>query len=186
MAMRLPWRWFRRRDEPNVYEPQRTDASGTELVVEWIDAVTTGLATAPPGPPEAAPARVCDGMFTAATIVAVLIDKIADRTEYRVANNRCMASAVDFMKVLGEDTLRRYRIDGVQPVGWENLGPEMDEALIARRLGRLGEALQLALLAVTTDYDLSDEVREAAEESGLLAADVLVEACQAIQTDPTM
>ncbi|NUP28785.1 MAG: hypothetical protein HOQ44_19230 [Nocardia sp.] len=180
------WRWFRRREIQPAQQLVPRDASGTELVVEWIDAVTTGLATAPPGPPEAAPARVCDGMFTAATIVAVLIEKIADRTEYRVANNRCMASAVDFMKVLGEDTLRRYRIDGVQPVGWENMGTEMDEMVIASRLGQLGEALQLALLAVTTDYDLSDEVREAAEESGLLAADVLVEACQAIQTDPTV
>lgn len=184
--MRLPWRWFRRREEPFLRAPASSDATGTDLVVAWIDAVTTGLASAPPGPPEAAPARVCDGMFTAATIVAVLIEKVADRTEYRVANNRCMASAVDFMKVLGEDTLRRYRIDGVQPVGWENMDAEMDEPVIARRLGSLGEALQMALLAVTTDYDLSDEVREAAEESGLLAADVLVEACQAIQTDPTM
>lgn len=184
--MRLPWRWFPRREEQFPREPQPSNASGTDVVVRWIDAVTTGLAAAPPGPPEAAPARVCDGMFTAATIVAVLIDKIADRTEYRVANNRCMAAAVDFMKVLGEDTLRRYRIAGVQPVGWENMDEEMDELVIARRLARLGEALQLALLAVTTDYDLSDEVREAAEESGLLAADVLVEACQAIQTDPTV
>lgn len=184
--MRLPWRWSLRREEQFPREPQPPSASGTEVVVRWIDAVTTGLATAPPGPPEAAPARVCDGMFTAATIVAVLIDKIADRTEYRVANNRCMASAVDFMKVLGEDTLRRHRIAGVQPVGWENMGTEMDELVIARRLARLGEALQLALLAVTTDYELPEEVREAAEESGLLAADVLVEACQAIQTDPTV
>ncbi|MFE3444410.1 hypothetical protein ACFXNW_15380 [Nocardia sp. NPDC059180] len=180
--MRNPWR-RRRRAEPPA---RAVDHSGTDLVIRWIDAVTTGLADAPPGPPEAAPARVCDGMFTAATIAAVLIERVSDRTEYRVANNRCLAASVEFMKVLGEDTLRRYRIQSdAQPVGLDEVNSDADELAIARHLALLGEALQIALCAVTTDPALSAEIRETANDSGLLAADVLVETCQTIQSDPT-
>ncbi|ONM50573.1 hypothetical protein [Nocardia donostiensis] len=181
--MRNPW-WRLRRRAQQIVAPEPVDDTGTDLVIRWIDTVTTALAEPPKGPPEAAPARVCDGMFTAATIAAVLIEKVADRTEYRVANNRCMAAAVDFMKVLGEDTLRRHRIHA-QPVGLDQLSPDMNELAIARHLAQLGEALQLSLCAVTTDDALSIEVRDTANDSGLLAADVLVEVCQAIQSDPT-
>lgn len=181
--MRNPWWRLRRRAQRLVVQKPAAE-SDTELVARWIDTVTTALAQPAHGPPEAAPARVCDGMFTAATIAALLIEKVADRTEYRVANNRCMAAAVDFMKVLGEDTLRRHRIHA-RPVGLEQISSDMDEHVVARHLAQLGEALQLALCAVTTDTELAPDVRDTANDSGLLAADVLVEVCQAIRSDPT-
>lgn len=184
--MGKPWRWFRRQRARQPERPVPAATTGTELVVRWIDAVTTAIATARPGPAETIPARICDGMFTAASVTAVLIEKGADRNEYRVAHNRCMAAAVEFMKVLGEDTLRRHRVHAAQPVGWKDEDDELDEPLVVYRLGLLGEALQLALCAVTTDRGLPEDIRESAEESGLLAADVLVEACEAVRTDPTV
>lgn len=179
-------RWLRRligRRTPRISAPAApVDTTGTDLVLGWIDSVVAGLTHPPSGPPEAAPARACDGLFTAATVAAVLIEKVRPWQELKTANHRCLVAAVEFMKALGEETLRTHRIAGVVQVAWNDMTPEMDTAAICARMIQLGETLQLALLAVTTDVSLSADVRDVADDYGLPAADTVIEAFDAVRT----
>lgn len=180
-------RWLRRLTGPRAVRSTASrarDETGTELVIAWIDAAARGLANPAPGPSVAAASRVCDGLFTVAAITAVLHEKVAAQHEYRTINLHCVSAAVEFMKVLGEDTLRTHRIGAVRPVGWEQMTPAMNASAITARLIHLGEALQLALCAVTIDPTLTPEVREVADAYGLPAATVIVKACRTLLTDP--
>jgi hypothetical protein len=168
-------RWRRR--QRSVTRP------ATDRVTGWIDAVITGLAHPAAGPPEAGAARICDGLFTAATVSAVLLERVRRRPEYQAAHHRCIAAAIEFMKVLGEDTLRRHRIVAV-PARWDEITPGVDARLVAGRMAQLGEALQIALCAVTTDVLLSPDIREVAELYGIPAAAVVADAYRVVTTDP--
>lgn len=181
--MGKPWRWWRRARPASAADTHAGTSANVEFVTAWLTALADALADPEPGPPEAAPARVCNGMFTAATISAVLVDRVVDRPEYRAVNSHCIAAAVQFMKVLGEDTLRRYRLAVEGPKNWDRLGPGSDDLAIAEGLADLGEALQMVLCAVTTDPMLAPDVRDTADGCGMRAAGVLVRACRSIRAD---
>ncbi|MFI9508811.1 hypothetical protein [Nocardia sp. NPDC052566] len=179
--------WLRRitgRRATPVRAPATPDDTGTDLVLAWIGDVTAGLANPPPGPPESAAARSCDGLFTAAALSAVLIEKVDPRPEYRIANRYCLAAAIEFMKALGEETLRRYRIRAATPVGWERMTADLDERAIAAKMIQLGEALQLTLCAVTIDATLTTDIRDVADDFGLPAAAAIVDSFQTVLTHP--
>lgn len=182
--MRYPWRRRARESRREQQAPPRR-LPGVTQVNTWIDAVTTGLADGAARSPEAAAARACDALFTSATVAAVMVERGRPCPEYRAVHQRCLAGAIEFMKLLGEDTLRRHRVHTRTPLGWDELGPA-DAVAIAEHLAVLGEALQIALCALTTDPALGPELREIADTHGLPAAAVIVDSCQSIRADPAL
>ncbi len=173
--------WRRRSREP---QPAVRRLPGVTQVNDWIDAVATGLCDHR-REPEATAARACDALFTAATVAAVMVERGKPCPEYRAVHQRCLTGAIEFMKLLGEDTLRRHRAQTRTPLGWDELGPA-DAVQIAEHLTGLGEALQIALCALTTDPRLGPDLREVADVHGLPAAAVIVDSCFFIRADPAV